>query len=435
MVRRYVAKISKDALLVLVLNTVSYLSSFILAVLISRYLGVEIFGEYSFIFAFILILGMISDFGLSTLLVRKINENKSNARKLISSFNRIKILLSLIILTVALTAIFLFFEKFFYPAFFIGMMIILPRSLISTYESSLRSFLNQKYTVTAKSINSFLQLAASYFLLLNGSGLASIFLCILIFDALTSAILYIANEKVMQRFYNENIKPASEFSSGSFKGEFFPVLTESSVFFCSNFLMLSIKSLNVILLGYFSTAASVGIYSAGSRFVNGVGLFSGALFNSFYPVISDIKNNIRMKIEVTKKFILYSIAFGFILTAIVFFLSGYLIELTFKTAESVLVLKILSFTMLPVLVYTVTQSFLFSVYDEKFLMKILIIAWSLNIIMSIIFVTMYDYTGCAIALTLTEVFLMTTQLYKFNTDAKKFINQKVIYPDDNSLKS
>ncbi|MBK8550886.1 MAG: flippase [Ignavibacteria bacterium] len=418
MVKEHIAKISKDTLLVLAFNTVNYLSSFLLAVLISRFLGIETFGEYSFIFAFVLILGMISDFGLSTLLVRKVNENKFIAKELIRNYNLIKVLMSLVITTLVSITVFIFFNKYFYAAFLIGIMIILPRSITSTYESSLRSFLNQKYPVVIKSLNSFLQLFVSYLLLINGSGLAGIFICILFLDALTSMILYFANNKVIQRFYNDNSETANELSSHFFRKELIPTLSESSVFFFNNFLMLSIKSLNVILLGYFSTAASVGIYSAGSRFVNGVGLFSGALFNSFYPVISNIKNNMKVKVDVTKKFISYAFTFGLILTAGVFFLSEYLIGLTFKTEESVIVLKILSSAMLPVLIYTVTQSFMFSAYGEKYLTKILVIAWSLNIIMSIILITLYDYTGCAVALTLTEIFLMFTQLYKFNSDIK-----------------
>lgn len=428
MVKEYAAKISKDTLFVLGFNAVNYLSSFALAVLVSRFLGIEIFGEYSFIFAFIMILGIISDFGLSTLLVRKINENKFIAAELITKINTIKIFLSLAIILILYFICILLFKKFLYPAFLTGMLLILPRSLISTYESSLRSFLNQKYPVLIKCANSLLQLAVSYFLLLNGSGLAEIFLYILIVDVLSSMILFIANKKVMDTFFSDNFKIVTEFPEHNVKHEFITMLRESSVFFLNNFLMLSIKGLNVILLGYYSTAASVGIYSAGSKFVNGVGLISGALFNSFYPVISNIKNNIRMKTDVTKKFILISSVLGLILTAVIFLLSGYLIDLTFKTKESVIVLKILSFTMLPVLLYTVTQSFLFSVYREKYLLKILIIAWSLNLILSIILIRLYDYTGCAAALTSTEIFLMLTQLNKFRSDSKKFENQKVILP-------
>ena len=53
-------------------------------------------------------------------------------------------------------------------------------------------------------------------------------------------------------------------------------------------------------------------------------------------------------------------------------------------------------------------------------MKILIVAWILNIILSIILIKSYDYTGCAIALALTEILLMIIQLNKFNFDFKKF---------------
>ena len=420
MIKDHTAKISKDTLLVLILNSVNYLCSFIMAVLVSRFLGIESFGQYSFIFAFILIPGIVADFGLSTLIVRKINENKFIAKELIFNFNVIKIFLSIAIIIILTVPVYLFFEKFFYPAFIIGIMIILPRSLMSTYESSLRSFMNQGYPVTIKSINSFLQLTFSYFLLTKGFGLTEIFLGVLLLDSLTALVLYITNGKVIKNYYAANEEYLFVQMRTDHKFRFIPVIKESSVFFLNNFFMISIKGMNVILLGYFSTAVSVGIYSAGARFVNGIGLFSGALFNSFYPAISNIKNDARMKVNLTKRFLIYSFVLGFIISGAVFFLADQLIEMTFRSAESVIVLKILSLTMLPVLVYTVTQSFLFTVYEEKFLMKILIIAWSLNIILSIILITLYDYTGCAAALAFTEIFLMLTQLHKFISDVRKF---------------
>ncbi len=423
MVKQHIKKISEGSLLVLILNAVSYASSFILAVLVSRFLGIEALGDYSLIFAFVLILGIVSDFGLSTLLVRKLGEKKFNAEDIINSFNLIKIILSVLILIVIFITAFLFFTKIFYPAFFIGVVLILPRSLMSTYEASIRSFMNQKYPVIIKSANSFLQLTLSYFILTKGYGLSAVMLCILILDIITLLLLMLANRNVVSEF-NLKYKNGNILNSDQpLKEKFTLILKESSVFFVNNFLMLSIKGLNVILLGYFSTAVSVGIYSAGSRFVNGIGLFSGALFNSFYPAISNIKNDLKTKTELTKKFILYSFTLGLIVTVPLYLNAGNLIDLTFKSEDSVIVLKILSFTMIPVLVYTVTQSFLFSEYNEIFLTRILIIAWSLNIILSIILIKMYDYTGCAVALTFTEIFLMITQLLKFKSDINKPVLQ------------
>lgn len=423
MLKQHIKKISEGSLLVLILNAVSYAGSFILAVIVSGFLGIEALGNYSLIFAFVLILGIVSDFGLSTLLVRKLGENKLNAKEIINNFNLIKIILSAVIIIVIFVTSFLFFTKTYYPAFFIGLFLILPRSLMSTYEASIRSFLNQKYPVIIKSANSLQQLALSYYFLSAGYGLSAVMLCILIPDIITLLLLMLANKNVIDKFHIESNSGNILQSDQPFKKKFTLILKESSVFFVNNFLMLSIKGLNVILLGYLSTAAAVGIYSAGSRFVNGIGLFSGALFNSFYPVVSNIKNDLKTKTELTKKFILYSFTLGLMITIPLYLFAGNLMELTFRSEDSVIVLKILSFTMIPVLVYTVTQSFLFSVYNEKFLTRILIIAWSLNIILSIIMIKLIDYTGCAVALTFTEIFLMITQLLKFKSDINKPVRQ------------
>lgn len=313
---------------------------FILAVLVSGFLGIEALGNYSLIFAFVLILGIVSDFGLSTLLVgEKLGEYKFNAKETINSFNLIKIILSAVLIIVIFVTAFLFFTKIYYPAFFIGIFLILPRTLMSTYEASIRSFLNQKYPVIIKSANSLLQLALSYYFLSTGYGLSAVMICILIPDIITLLLLMLINNNVIDKFNSES-NSGNIISDKPLKKRFTLILKESSVFFANNFLMLSIKGLNVILLGYFSTAAAVGIYSAGSRFVNGIGLFSGALFNSFYPVISNIKNDLKTKTELTKKFILYSFTLGLMITIPLYLFSGNLMELTFKSEDSVIVLKI-----------------------------------------------------------------------------------------------
>ncbi len=419
MLRNYLLKISKDTVWVLILNGINYLSSFLLAVLISRFLGLEGLGKYTFVFAFVSILCIISDFGLTTLLIRKINENKFRSKEFILDFNLIKTSIS-VLLIVVIFSVSLIVKGMSDSVFLIGILLIIPRSLQSTYESSIRSFLNQSLPVIFKSINSFLQLVTSYFLLVKGFGLINIFICILVLDIFTLFVLSLASKRIIRSFnLNSNNSQVLEGSpETNLFNKFITILKESSVFFVNNFLMLSIKSLNVILLGYFSNAASVGIYSAGSRFVNGAGLFSGALFNSFYPVLSNVKKDLKLKIELTKKVLLYSSGFGIIITILIYFFSGILISLTFKTGEAVIVLKILSFSILPVIVYTVTQSFLFTVYNEKFLLKILLGAWCMNIILSIILILKYNYTGCAISLTVTELFLMITQLGKFNYDNK-----------------
>ena len=73
-------------------NIISYL----IIILISRYLGAEGLGQYSFIFAFVGIFFIFSDFGLSQLLIKDLSKDESKIDKYISNILSLKIFLLLL---------------------------------------------------------------------------------------------------------------------------------------------------------------------------------------------------------------------------------------------------------------------------------------------------------------------------------------------------
>src|SRR3989344_4401002 len=76
---------------------VSILLSFLLIILIARYLGEVGLGKYSFVFAFVGIFSVLSDFGVSTLMTMEISKNKSMTKKFLNNMLSLKIILSVIV--------------------------------------------------------------------------------------------------------------------------------------------------------------------------------------------------------------------------------------------------------------------------------------------------------------------------------------------------
>ena len=72
-------------------NIINYGGMFVLAVLITRMLGVDALGEFTYIFAVSSILAVISELGLSQLLVRKINAERTLVFSLVRNVNIFKI--------------------------------------------------------------------------------------------------------------------------------------------------------------------------------------------------------------------------------------------------------------------------------------------------------------------------------------------------------
>ena len=420
MIKEYLNRIAKDTGWVLVLNAVNFSSSFIIAVFVSRLLGVEELGLYTFITAFASVLYLVSDFGLTTLVVRKIAENKNDASRFLKSTNIIKTYGGVLSVLVFLLLIYSLDNKHFNIPLWAGAVVIFPRLYQTTYEASIRVFGYQKYPTVIRSVNSLLQIVFAYMVIVNGYGLAGIFILILYMEIMTYAVFLFVNSRILtKRGISLSVKTKST-------GEvLLRTAKESSILFLNNVLSFTIPRVHIILLEYITSSVSVGVFSAGVRFTNGVGLVSGALYNSVYPFIANIKEQRKTSYELAKELVKYSIILGAVISILLFLLSNILIDLTFKIEEAKPVLKIVSFSVIPFLVYTVVQTYMLSIYKEKFLLKVYLPVWIFNLVLAIFLIVEYGYIGAAIATISIEYLLLIIQLFKFYSLGKKLNDSTV----------
>ena len=390
-------KIFKDTLLVSAANMVNYAGMFILAVLVSRILGVLALGEFTLVFAVSAILTVISEFGLSQLLIRKINSDRGNVFSFVKNVNLFKLILSAACIIIALLTVLIINKQGFIPALAIGIFLIIPKTLQSTYEAALRSLLKQILPSAVKSVNTFIQIVLAYIILINNGGLTGLFIMLFITESLTSLVFREASRGLWLKS-GITVLPAGRYSFKKIK----PVIKESFPFFGSNLLAFSIPRVIIIILGNLSSQLSLGIYSAASRFAAGIGLVSGALYNTFYPAMTDPDTPPEMRFHLAKKFTLYAFLAGIVISLAIYFSAGMLINLTFKIPEAVPVLKLLAFSVIPVLTYTVLQSYLLSVKYEKFIVKLYAALWLLNILLCLTLISAYGYMGAAVTSVIVE---------------------------------
>lgn len=399
--------ILKNIFTLIILNAVNFSSSFIIAIMVSRMIGVTALGLFSFVLAVSAIVYLISDFGLTTLLIRKISEDKAKVLPVIKQFNTIKLLLASVCTVIT---IIIFISSDFILVLLAAVLAVIPRALQATYEGSLRLWNFQKPVTIIRSISSLLQILFSYLIILKGGTLTEVFFAILLMEIITAAVLFLTNK----------IKVLKNYPAISRKMEIFPVIRESSLFFVNNFLRVSVFQLNTIILKYMTNLNSVAILSTGTRFTNGFGLVSGAIYNSFYPYINNLRNDLKTAYNVTLKLIFTAGISGIIVSVLIYLFSDFLINISFKIEEGKGVLKILSFTVAPMFIYTITSSFLMAVYKEKFLFKVFFITTVLNVILNIVLIYYYDFKGSAFAILGSEIFLMLILLLKFYTEYKTF---------------
>lgn len=389
-------------------NIINYGGMFVLAVMITRMLGVDALGEFTYIFAVSSILAVISELGLSQLLIRKINAERALIFSLVRNVNILKIFIS--IGCVLSTSIIFYFSPGLNlnHTLLIGIAVVIPKTIQATYDSSIRALQKQAIPSVIKSINSLMQIIFAFFILLSAGRLLNIFIMILIMETLTMFSLYFMN-KILWNRSGSTFSSLIPYSYSYIK----PVLAESFPFFGSSFLALSIPRIIVIILGYLTNAVSLGIFSAASRFANGVGLFSGALYNTFYPAMTNPETPAGEKYALARKFTLYAFFIGLMVSLAIYFLAEILIDLTFRIPEAVPVLKLLGFVVIPVLTHTILQSYLFSLKFEKFIAYFYILLWIFNLISCLILVKFYGYWGAAISAFTFEYIVMITLFILF----------------------
>jgi O-antigen/teichoic acid export membrane protein len=389
-------------------NIINYGGMFVLAVMITRFMGVDALGEFTYIFAVNSILAVISELGLSQLLIRKINAERALIFSLVRNVNIFKIFISISCVLLTSIIFYIFPGLNLNLTLIIGIAVIIPKTIQATFDSSVRALQKQAIPSIIKSLNSLLQMIFAYFILVNTGSLLSIFIMIIIMETLTMIVFYIINKVLWSRsgiIFADSIPYSYSYIK--------PVLAESFPFFGSNFLALSIPRIIVIILGYLTNAASLGIFSAASRFANGVGLFSGALYNTFYPAMTNPETSAGEKYALARKFTLYAFVIGLIISLAIYFLAEILIDLTFRIPEAVAVLKLLGFSVIPILIYSVIQSYLISAHYEKYILRTYVLVWLINIILGLFIIYHHGYIGAAIGNILIEYLILIILFYKF----------------------
>jgi O-antigen/teichoic acid export membrane protein/2-polyprenyl-3-methyl-5-hydroxy-6-metoxy-1,4-benzoquinol methylase len=392
-------------------NVINYAGMFIIAVFITRMLGVDPLGEFTFIFSFVFILTAVTDLGISSMLVRRINHHRNEAWGIIKSINRFRSILSTGSVAGILIIIYFLPGGYFSAAFAAGLMIVIPKSMQSAYDSSIRALQQQTLPALIKSAVSLLQIVFAYIIMLGNTGLLYVMVMLLVTELFSWGAFYLTAEylwkKLIPGIENTSPQPVK------------PLILESLPFFGNNVFALSIPRVTMILLGYTSQSA-LGIFSAASRFAGGIGLFSGALFNTYYPVMTGDAISGPDRYRLTKKLAGYAFSTGTVIAVLLYAASDLLIGLSFRIPEAAQVLKILSFTVIPVLTYSVLQPYLFALHKEKFILKVYIFLFILNLPAAILLIHYYGYLGAAYVSVIAEILFCCILTYEFMKKRSKF---------------
>ncbi|KKP88983.1 MAG: Heteropolysaccharide repeat unit export protein [Berkelbacteria bacterium GW2011_GWA2_35_9] len=424
--------ISHNTLIMLSGRVINLIITAVLIALITRYLGVAGFGQYSTILSYILLFGVLSDFGLHNTVTRKIATSETEDRDQISRFYIFKIILSLIVYSTSVVIAWtLGYENIIKIGITIFSVAGISTALFAFNSALYHGKLKVKQFVLADVIGRLIILIGVYFSIKNDLGLLGIISGYVAGDIFTYILSFIWLKKIIPF----NFK--TDFSWNHFISivkESFPlgiVMILTTIYFRSDIVVLSLLKPDF----------DVGIYGASVKIIDIILSFPVVFLAVTYPIMAIITKKDRLyfnqNLQKIINFMLLSatpiVIFGIIKSSqIIRIVAGY----DFVNSSTVIFLgnNITTPTILSILLIAVFFVFLHQVFyymliasgKQNILLIPVILYVLLNVFLNIIFVPAYSYFASSVITLLNEIIVL---IVVYNLSKKIFehrINFKIL---------
>jgi O-antigen/teichoic acid export membrane protein len=291
--------------------------------LITRYLGVEKFGQYSFIFAYLAFFCLVGDFGIDSIAIREISRGKTPANILLG--NIIFIRLSLSLLGILSSCILI--HIFNYPAQVKTLVYLASFSILFSYRyNSFRTIfeipfqikLRMFYPILFKILSEGLFLAFTILIVQSNRGLIGIILARILTPLPGSLLLIILSLRFLKPRFKIDLSLCLE------------IIRYALPLALTLFIGIILGRLDILILSQLGNDLEIGYYSAAVRLVEIFSIFPVTLLITVYPLMTgyfpEAPEKMREIYETTFKYL-----FSFILplTAIMIFYRREIISFIF----------------------------------------------------------------------------------------------------------
>ncbi len=390
-----------------VYSAITSLTSFfllILFILAGRYLGDASYGIFTFSLAFVFIVEIFTDLGLSEFAQRSVARDKNLAGKYLGNLLTWKILISVCVFMVLFLAVNLLKSspETRFTVYLLGFANIL-RSLKSTCRSLFRAFERFDLDCITMYIEKTSLLVVGIVVLVLGGGLVSfalVFVIVRVFDsALTFVILNWKVVKVIPQFDFAFLKK---------------VQLEALPFGLFAVIITIYSYTDTVMLSFMRTDAEVGWYNAAHKIYEGLIIFPFIICVILYPRLSQLfvvnKKAHSLLFARAAKYMFIS-SLPLLICGVI--LSGNIVNILFgeQFQNSVVALQILFLGVVFVFQIRLFQIILNSIDKQKVVMYVGLIGLIVNVFLNLLLIPRYGFTGAAVTTIISE--LIVFSIYYF----------------------
>ncbi len=285
-----ISNITKNTSYLTLALIIQKIISFFYFVLIARYLGMDLLGQFYTAIAFTSILSLIMDLGLNNVLIREVAKRRELANTWLRSVLALKLLLSVVSLGLALSFVFfLNYEPLIVKLIAISFFSMFFDSLSNTFLSVIRAFHNLKYESMAAILFQLTVLGLAFIYLSDNRGV------LWLMSAMASAafVVFLFSTTIAKLKFKLNIVPKFNYALSK------KILTLSWPFAVYNILHRFYTYFDSLLLGLLASYFQVGLYQIAFKIILALQFLPLAFIASLYPAMSSYWQNNREQLAIS----------------------------------------------------------------------------------------------------------------------------------------
>ncbi len=389
-------RIFKNTLALSIPSVLNPVISFVLVLVISRYLGVQGLGQYSLVLAYQGIFATLAILGLDHLVVREAAKRPEDIHVIFFNaglFGTASSVVSLLAMNLIIVA--MGYEREVVQAGFVCSLSLAASTGIGYMEAIFRSVEKAEYVTFTYVPENLLRVALCVTLILSGYGIVALFAAILgsrIFAALLMFVFYV---KVLGR-------PGSRFDWGVWR-----LLAAEAPTFASIAIFSTIHlSLDQIMLSKLQNVDAVGVYSAADRLLTICRTTPVAFAAALLPVLTrEYLGGVRQLRKLTADSLRYLFIMTIPIAVGTAILADQIITLIYgaKFSDSISVLRLHIFSLVPFSMAFVLAQVLIATNNQRVDLATNIAAALINFSLNLVFIPMWSGWGAALATLITIV--------------------------------
>jgi O-antigen/teichoic acid export membrane protein len=367
------------------------------SLVLSRYLGVEGFGQFSYVFAFYFFFLTLNDFGLNSIVLREVSQRRDKADEIIGAMRTFKVGLSLLLLVIAWTTIWLMQLSADLRNALMLFGFMLPLLALQLPIVIFQVNLQAAGPAIIGTVNRCLGFVLILVAVALGRSLLAVVAALLVSETISLGLLLIMTRRL--------VRPVWQIARHVWSG----ILRSSVPLGLAGLCSAVINRVDFVMLERMTDLHQLGLYSAAYKVTNLLETFPLILMATIYPLMTRwVKEDSNRLKRLYKHSMLLLAVVGLPVGAVVTIGAPWIVQLVFGSdfAGTVPALRVLVWATVAMYLAITSGNLLISMGRERINLLLNFCGAVLNVALNFWFIPAWGFIGAAWATTITFVFVL-----------------------------